>query len=537
MHGIEVVTVATALVGTLLQPNSRSHALSSGVSQYAHGSQSLRRRSPSSSRKYPLLAVAENHEVSEACREVNDVVFTVSPGSIPSQQDGIEPGEVGNTSISAGMTVIQENSRNLDCPSKNVPMGSLIRSVIAKSAVLHRAGMIGARPSQAKVHLNKNRKHSGKTKKANAITRVLGTVHTAAVAVLAEEKQSISLTSEPFTWNLTSAIESTVVDMMKFRDIPVNQQSVNVLPFIESPPLFPPAGTTSMGILGDVVQDKLPEIPPFPGTHFLSSAIGDGDDSQITIRTSIPHSSDDTHIASLRLSVFSQFDEEKQQLFRRQSIEVLNSRRKRGAVVLVAETRKGESRSDYPYLNEMQSRIVNGHKYGEKGTRQSGQKSIAISLDSQTFVDVSSLQTKRGSIIGSVECSHQEFRGTILGNLRPKGSLMYVTEVAVRVDARRCGAGAMLMRGVVEVAALRNIESIYLHVDVTNHAALAMYEKCGFHYLDMRNPIYAQFTASLNLHDGATQGRKHHLMCKNLVERLTWLEDNDSTWACFAHLY
>ncbi len=590
MHVIKVVAVTAALVGTLLHPNSLSHGLS-----YAHGSQSIRRRSSpsSSSRKYPLLAVAENHLVSEACREVNDVVidFSIPHGSIPSQQDGTEPGEV-NTSISGGMTIIQdcweteadkfiskvgvntgrvaqkavvefdnqvggmddtvhdfldglcdfgfrsENSRKLDSPSNNVPTSSRTRSIIAKSALLHRAGIIdNARSSQARVHLNKNRKLSGTTQNANAITRVLDTVYTAAAAVFAEERRNISLTSEPLTSNLTSAIESTVADMLKFRDTPINQQSVDVLSFIESPPLFPPPGTTSMGILGDVVQDQLPDIPPFPGTHCLVSAIGDDDDSQITIRTSIPHSSDDTHIANLRLSVFSQFDEEKQQLFRRQSIEVLNSRRKRGAVVLVAETRKGESRSDYPYLNEMQSRIVNGHTYGEKSTRRRGQKSIAISLASQTFDDVSSLQTKRGSIIGSAECSHQEFRGTILGNLRPKGSLIYVTEVAVRADARRCGAGAMLMRGVVEVAALRNTESIYLHVDVTNRAALAMYEKSGFHYLDMRNPIHAQFTASLNLHDGATQGRKHHLMCKNLVERPTLLEGNDSTWACFSHLY
>ena len=82
------------------------------------------------------------------------------------------------------------------------------------------------------------------------------------------------------------------------------------------------------------------------------------------------------------------------------------------------------------------------------------------------------------------------------------------------------------MKGVDEVAALRNVETIYLHVDKTNLAACAMYEKCGYHYLDKREPIYAQFTASLNLHDGAMHGRKHHLMCKNL-SRATWLEDDD----------
>ena len=60
---------------------------------------------------------------------------------------------------------------------------------------------------------------------------------------------------------------------------------------------------------------------------------------------------------------------------------------------------------------------------------------------------------------------------------------MYVTEVAVRPNKRRCGAGAALMKGVDEVAALRNVESIYLHVDVRNKAACAMYERMGYHYL------------------------------------------------------
>ena len=116
----------------------------------------------------------------------------------------------------------------------------------------------------------------------------------------------------------------------------------------------------------------------------------------------------------------------------------------------------------------------------------------------------------------------------MLGNARPKGSLMYITEVAVRTDTRRSGAGAMLMKGVDKVAALRNVETIYLHVDRENLAACSMYEKCGYHYLDKRESIYAQFTASLNLHDGAMHGRKHHLMCKNVKGKTTWLEDDDS---------
>ncbi|KAL7445536.1 hypothetical protein ACHAXH_007326 [Discostella pseudostelligera] len=620
MHVREAVAAAVVVTLILiLHLNACSHALSlsSGVSHNAHKSQYIRCRS--SSRNYLLLAVAKNHAVSEAFREVIDVEtkLPISRGSAPGSN---EPGEV-NTSISSGMTDMQDfwgnevhelismvgvtgsravenvcveldhqlggmaaesfepnanheknklqeyldglddfgsggqSCMKVDGPSDNLSDGSRIHSVMAKSALLHHSGIDNSanrsyrndnmRSSLAKAHVNRSRGFSDKNQSANAISRVLGTVRTAAAAVAGEERKleteveqndginnvaaNISRISKPLTNNLKSVIESTVADMLKFRDAPINQQSVDVIPCTNSPQNSP-SGTTTMGILGDVVQDKLPDIPPMPGAY-LVRAIGDVDDTQITIRTSIPHTSDDTHIANLRLSVFSRFDEEKQLLFRRQSIEVLNSRRRQGAVALVAETGKGPTRSDLPYLTDMQSRIVQGHTYGN---HQNGQRSVALSVASQTFVDVPSRQTERGSIIGSVECSHQEFRGTILGNSRPKGSLMYVTEVAVRADARRCGAGALLMRGVDEVAALRNIESVYLHVDVTNHAACAMYEKCGYHYLDMREPIYAQFTASLNLHDGATQGRKHHLMSRNFVESLTWLHDNDSFWACFS---
>ena len=220
-------------------------------------------------------------------------------------------------------------------------------------------------------------------------------------------------------------------------------------------------------------------------------------------------------------------------------------------VLVVEEVLERNRRRDRPYLNDMHSRIEKGREFGAKNnckftdhsildtpsqllTVRPGSGVTVTSVSSGVTVDTSTPNIKERSVIGSVECSHQEFRGTMLGNARPKGSLMYVTEVAVRTDARRCGAGVMLMRGVDKVAVLRDVESIYLHVDVTNRAACAMYEKCGYHYLDKREPIYAQFTASLNLHDGATQGRKHHLMSRNFVESLTWLHDNDSFWACFS---
>mmetsp|Transcript_15347 Transcript_15347/g.32206 ORF Transcript_15347/g.32206 Transcript_15347/m.32206 type:complete len:98 (-) Transcript_15347:66-359(-) len=81
-----------------------------------------------------------------------------------------------------------------------------------------------------------------------------------------------------------------------------------------------------------------------------------------------------------------------------------------------------------------------------------------------------------------------------------------------------------MIQGVDEVAAIRGVETVYLHVDVTNRAACSMYEKSGYSYLNKREPLYAQFTACLNLHDGAMHGRKHYLMCKH-IKKATWKDD------------
>ena len=451
-----------------------------------------------------------------------------------------------------------------------------IRSAMANIVLLHRVGIAGTaiksftrtrRSSPAKAHVNKSRR-GGRDQGVGAVGRVLGTVRIAAAAagqtkLENEDGQSDggsahgsnnwisrnSSTAQTPTHKWKSAVQSTVADMLSTQDAFIQQQSVDVASCTESPNTSPPPGTVSMGILGEVVQEQFPDIPPLPGAVLVGAA-GDSGRSQVTIRSSIPHSSDDTHIANLRLSVFSQFEKEQQRIFRNRSVEVLNLRRRKGAVVLVAEESRGGNTMDHPYLNEMHSRIEKGHQYGKKSNHQFNTHSLfdtpSLSLavrpgrgvtvtpvSSGVAVDASAPKIEGGTIIGSVECSHQEFRGTLLGNSRPSGSLMYVTEVAVRANARRCGAGTMLMRGVDEVAALRNVESVYLHVDVTNRAACAMYEKCGYRYLDKRIPIYAQFTASLNLHDLATHGRKHYLMCKNLIERTTWLEDDESRWDCF----
>lgn len=489
---------------------------------------------------------------------------------------------------------------------------STIRSTMAKSALLHRAGLVASgnkssrskgRSSRAKPHVVKNRRGSGSGGRAGAMGRVLGTVRTAAAAAATERKKNKSQSTEgesgkdnltassqslftakrknrPLASKLKNSIQSTVVGMLKKQDLAIQEESVheslNTNKFQGGNLIPQVVPSTSMGLLGEpmptqvvVDQQLIPQIPPLPGV-FLVGTNGDIPAKRpINIRTSIPHSSDDTHIANLRLSVFSRFDEHQQRVFRSRSVEVLNVRRRRGAVVLVAETPKKESEvgKEEQYLNEMHARIAGGHQYGNAPTNvqpeapvssspsltiRPGQGARITSVSPGVVVDSTpsspTLTVRPGkgarvtsvspgvavdnsSIIGSIECSHQEFRGTMLGNCRPKGSLMYVTEVAVKTDARRSGAGAMLMRGVDEVARIRNVETIYLHVDVTNQAACNMYEKCGYHYLDKREVLYAQFTASLNLHDGAMHGRKHYLMCKNVCEKTTWLDDDIDIFA------
>jgi ribosomal protein S18 acetylase RimI-like enzyme len=587
MHVVETI----AIVGTLILPSSL------GFCPIIHITQLSRRPSLSLEYRYPescaithprprLWAVAENLITTETAREHG--TGNPTSGRAPLGQGGditsmpiapehyeiipstLSEDDCSDEFVSSGILNKQKEA-NLDALydtedntcnggdswNDSDPDKTKICHAMANK-VIRRVGIAGTTKRSSK----SKSKRGGTDQSVGVMTKVLGTVRLAALAAASVNKDvqcvrnnaggnasSISddaLTAEKSTHKWKNVIQATVGGMLRSQDAFIQQQNVNVASFTESTKTSPPPGTASMGILGEVVQEPFPDIPPFPGAVLVGTP-----QNSVTVRSSIPHSSDDTHIANLRLSVFSRFDKEQQRIFRNRSVEVLNIRRRRGAVVLVAEELLDGNRWDRPYLNEMHSRIEKGCEFGAKNdhlftdhsihntpsqllTVRPGRGVTVTSVSSGVTVDTSTPNIKERSVIGSVECSHQEFRGTMLGNARPKGSLMYVTEVAVRTDARRCGAGVMLMRGVDKVAVLRDVESIYLHVDVTNRAACAMYEKCGYHYLDKREPIYAQFTASLNLHDGAHQGRTHYLMCKNIIERTTWIDDDDSRWHSFA---
>ena len=156
-------------------------------------------------------------------------------------------------------------------------------------------------------------------------------------------------------------------------------------------------------------------------------------------------------------------------------------------------------------------------------------------------------------VVGTAELSYHEFFGTRLGTLRKPLALAYVTEVAVHVTRRKQGIGSLLLHG-IDVWAKRQrrrqrfgaingvtdkngdgdtasmIETLFLHVDVSNTAAITLYEKAGYRKIDdsTADPIYCEFTKSLNLHPGATQGRNHYLLYKN-IRTPTWLEPSSSS--------
>jgi len=195
--------------------------------------------------------------------------------------------------------------------------------------------------------------------------------------------------------------------------------------------------------------------------------------NELIVRIAFPE--DDLDIAHLRLSVFSDFTAEQVKQYRARACEVLNTRALRGAICLVVSTNPSPTKN-----------VQN--------------------------------------IAGSLEISTHEFDGTDLGLLRPKGSILYVTELAVSPSLRQNGIGTILMKGLDKIAMMQSIETIYLHVDVTNTAAIRLYEKAGYEVLDSENPVFKEFTTKLNLQDGATKGRIHHLLHKTISYHQTWFE-------------
>mmetsp|Transcript_4214 Transcript_4214/g.12103 ORF Transcript_4214/g.12103 Transcript_4214/m.12103 type:complete len:504 (-) Transcript_4214:65-1576(-) len=242
--------------------------------------------------------------------------------------------------------------------------------------------------------------------------------------------------------------------------------------------------TSSMGLFGEaepnpIAADSMLQQQPLPGTVLVSSERSTKPwkaAERVSVR--VASLADDLDIANLRLSVFSDFSPDMRRAFCTKSCQVLSTRRNRGATCIVATV----------------------PRYG-------------------------SLMSPRPDIIlGTAECSFHEFEGTTLGRRRPLNSILYVTEVAVNPTARRKGIGQKIMQSIDQLANIRRIETIYLHVDTTNYGAMNLYKQAGYDLVPANEPMFDEFTRSLNLHDGATKGRNHYLLKKDL-QQPTWLPE------------
>jgi hypothetical protein len=118
----------------------------------------------------------------------------------------------------------------------------------------------------------------------------------------------------------------------------------------------------------------------------------------LTLR--VATSKEDTEIANLRLSVFSNFAPEVRKQLVSRSVRSVISRRVQGATCIVA--------------------------------------TVPPSIQARK-------RNKAPVILGSAECSFHEFDDTCLGRRRLPQSILYVTEVAVNPSARRRGIGAKLL--------------------------------------------------------------------------------------------
>ena len=68
---------------------------------------------------------------------------------------------------------------------------------------------------------------------------------------------------------------------------------------------------------------------------------------------------------------------------------------------------------------------------------------------------------------------------------------LHINNVAVRAEYRRRGIGAALLDQVIQQARLRKASTAFLEVRSANHAAQALYERCGFRAIARRANYYS----------------------------------------------
>lgn len=74
-----------------------------------------------------------------------------------------------------------------------------------------------------------------------------------------------------------------------------------------------------------------------------------------------------------------------------------------------------------------------------------------------------------------------------------------------------------------EVAYMRNVETLYLHVERDNYPAVNLYQRAGYEIVDPYDDYaYTDFTTKINLSNGVFDNDSHLLMQKMMTPIQTW---------------
>lgn len=98
------------------------------------------------------------------------------------------------------------------------------------------------------------------------------------------------------------------------------------------------------------------------------------------------------------------------------------------------------------------------------------------------------------NLVGAVEMSSSDFKGTVLEKIRTDKKL-YIADLCIRKDYRRMGIASSMLHAIELYALANQYEEIYLHVEVQNFVARSLYVEKG--YIDIGHYSWATaFTES-----------------------------------------
>eukprot|EP00316_Scyphosphaera_apsteinii_P009731 CAMPEP_0119321460 /NCGR_PEP_ID=MMETSP1333-20130426/55449_1 /TAXON_ID=418940 /ORGANISM="Scyphosphaera apsteinii, Strain RCC1455" /LENGTH=232 /DNA_ID=CAMNT_0007328435 /DNA_START=21 /DNA_END=719 /DNA_ORIENTATION=- len=120
--------------------------------------------------------------------------------------------------------------------------------------------------------------------------------------------------------------------------------------------------------------------------------------------------------------------------------------------------------ADYAAVGMLRTEIFSPH-LTTVGSRYLQSRMYSEALQSKTAVIIAE-EIAGGKLMGTADLVSTHFED---------GAVGYVTNVCVHSQARRRGIGAQLVAELEELAAVRGLTTLALHVDHTNQGAIALY--------------------------------------------------------------